>query len=80
MYHVAYCLENMRLISAHHDSIMTVVNVEHVAVPSHEPLVDFPFLMELVQPLCLYNVSFFKVFLARSILTREDFVTFVVSS
>ena len=70
----------MRLISTHHDSIMTVVNVEHVAVPSHEPLVDFPFLMELVQSFRLYNVSFFKVFLARSVLTREDFVTFVVSS
>ena len=47
----------MRLISAHHDSIMTVVNVEHVAVPSHEPLVDFPFLMELVQSFRLYNVE-----------------------
>lgn len=46
-YHIAHCFKDVRLVPAHHDPIMVVVDIEHLAIPFHDSLIDFSFSMKL---------------------------------
>ena len=60
--HAAHCLEDVGLISAHYDSIMVVISIKQLAVPSDEPLIYFLLPMQLKEALGMKQLSLLKLF------------------
>ena len=78
----------MSLIPANNHSISVIVNIKHLAIPSHKSLIDLPFSMQFIEALLPQEVPFLEAILcctflsasgiiASSLLRRTIFVDFV---